>query len=201
MWFLSNPSGGAAVDIQSLDDFQFLPAGFSVMFMQPSYADPRYTSLLNHLRFFLPDIFPSLNKILLLDHDVVVQRDLRELWAVDMKGKVNGAVNTCKEGMPSHKMEMLVNFSDPIIVKTFDAEACVWGFGMNMFDLQEWRRQGLTGMYQKWVQLVSHTDRQLPNSLFFLTSFVLFLPPSWQFLQEHLLRNLFIRFIHTSGQK
>ncbi|XP_042461297.1 probable galacturonosyltransferase 5 [Zingiber officinale] len=153
MWFLSNPSGGAAVDIQSLDDFQFLPAGFSVMFMNPSYADPRYTSLLNHLRFYLPDMFPSLNKILLLDHDVVVQRDLRELWAVDMKGKVNGAVNTCKEGMPSHKLEMLVNFSDPIIAKFFDAKACVWGFGMNMFDLQEWRRQGLTGIYQKWVQL------------------------------------------------
>lgn len=153
MWFLSNPSGGTTVHIQSLNDFQFLPAGFSAMFMQPSYADPRYTSLLNHLRFYLPDIFPSLNKILLLDHDVVVQRDLRELWAVDMKGKVNGAVNTCKEGMPSHRLEMLVNFSDTIIAKAFDAKACVWGFGMNVFDLQEWRRQGLTGIYQKWVQL------------------------------------------------
>ncbi|KAG6523405.1 hypothetical protein ZIOFF_013262 [Zingiber officinale] len=200
MWFLSNPSGGAAVDIQSLDDFQFLPAGFSVMFMNPSYADPRYTSLLNHLRFYLPDMFPSLNKILLLDHDVVVQRDLRELWAVDMKGKVNGAVNTCKEGMPSHKLEMLVNFSDPIIAKFFDAKACVWGFGMNMFDLQEWRRQGLTGIYQKWVQLVSHTDCQFPNSLFFFTSFVIFLPPSWQVLSRTSIEKFAHPFIQLQGK-
>ncbi|CAL9189856.1 unnamed protein product [Musa hybrid cultivar] len=153
MWFLSNPPGNITIQIQSLDDFGFFPADFSTMFMHPAKADPRYTSPLNHLRFYLPEIFPSLNKILLLDHDVVVQRDLRQLWSVDMKGKVNGAVEICKNNKSSLKLEMLINFSDPIIASTFDAEACVWAFGMNMFDLQEWRKQGLKGVHHNLTQL------------------------------------------------
>ena len=31
-----------------------------------------------------------------LDDDIVVQRDLAPLWDVDLEGKVNGAVETCK---------------------------------------------------------------------------------------------------------
>ncbi|RZS17524.1 hypothetical protein BHM03_00049677 [Ensete ventricosum] len=115
MWFLLNPPGKSTIQIQSLDD--------------SSKADPRYTSPLNHLRFYLPELFPLLNKIMLLDHDVVVQRDLRRLW------------------------KTLVNLSNPVIANIFDAKACSWAFGMNIFDLQEWRRRGLTGSYHHWKQL------------------------------------------------
>ena len=155
MWFLLNPPGKSTIQIQSLDDFRFLPAGFSSFFVQSAKADPRYTSPLNHLRFYLPELFPLLNKIMLLDHDVVVQRDLRRLWSVDMNGKVNGAVDICRDNKTSHKLETLVNLSDPVIANIFDAKACSWAFGMNIFDLQEWRRRGLTGSYHHWKQLVS----------------------------------------------
>ncbi|KAJ8478265.1 hypothetical protein OPV22_021992 [Ensete ventricosum] len=153
MWFLLNPPGKSTIQIQSLDDFRFLPAGFSSFFVQSSKADPRYTSPLNHLRFYLPELFPLLNKIMLLDHDVVVQRDLRRLWSVDMNGKVNGAVDICGDNKTSHKLETLVNLSNPVIANIFDAKACSWAFGMNIFDLQEWRRRGLTGSYHHWKQL------------------------------------------------
>ncbi|CAL9053847.1 unnamed protein product [Musa banksii] len=153
MWFLLNPPGKSTIQIQSMDDFRFLPAGFSSFFVQSAKADPRYTSPLNHLRFYLPELFPLLNKILLLDHDVVVQRDLRRLWSVDMTGKVNGAVDICRDNKTSHKLETLVNLSDPVIANIFDAKACSWAFGMNIFDLQEWRRRGLTGSYHHWKQL------------------------------------------------
>lgn len=152
MWFSLNPPGQAMIQIQSLDDFKWLPASFSSMFKQPGVNDLRYTSALNHLRFYLPEIFPSLDKVLLLDHDVVVQRDLRELWSINMKGKINGAVETCREGEAFNLLEMLVNFSDPVIASSFDAKACVWAFGMNMFDLKEWRRQGLSRIYHNWLQ-------------------------------------------------
>ncbi|KAG6506523.1 hypothetical protein ZIOFF_031847 [Zingiber officinale] len=50
---------------------------------------------LNHLRFYLPEMYLKLHEILFLDNDIVVQRDLTILWKIDMDGKVNGAVETC----------------------------------------------------------------------------------------------------------
>ncbi|XP_039119641.1 probable galacturonosyltransferase 6 isoform X2 [Dioscorea cayenensis subsp. rotundata] len=152
MWFLLNPPGQATIHIQNFEDLKFLPSDYSSMLKQQGLRDPRFSSPLNHLRFYLPEIFPYLNKILFLDHDVVVQRDLRGLWNLDLKGKVNGAVDICR-GESSHRLETLVNFSDPIIAKNFHPKKCIWAFGMNMFDLQAWRRHGLSRVYNKWLQL------------------------------------------------
>uniref|UniRef100_A0A0E0MGS2 Hexosyltransferase n=1 Tax=Oryza punctata TaxID=4537 RepID=A0A0E0MGS2_ORYPU len=152
MWFLTNPPTPATIRIKSLDHLKWLPADFSFRFKQKGIRDPRYTSALNHLRFYLPEVFPSLNKLVLLDHDVVVQRDLSGLWEIDLKGKVNGAVETCSSGDGYHRLENLIIFSDPSIINKFDAKACIYAFGMNIFDLKEWRRQGVTTTYNKWFQ-------------------------------------------------
>ncbi|KAM1044725.1 hypothetical protein ACFX2I_035696 [Malus domestica] len=152
MWFLLNPPGKATIQVQSIDSFEWLSTKYSTSLRQNS-SDPRYSSELNHLRFYLPDIFPALNKIVLFDHDVVVQKDLSKLWSVDMKGKVNGAVETCRESETSFlRMDTFINFSDPFVAKRFDANACTWAFGMNLFDLQEWRRKDLTTIYDKYLK-------------------------------------------------
>lgn len=154
MWFLLNPPGEATIQIQSVEKFEWLAAKYNSTLKKQNSHDSRYTSALNHLRFYLPDVFPQLDKIVLLDHDVVVQRDLSRLWSVDMKGKVNGAVETCQEGEPSfHRMDMFINFSDPMVAERFDAKTCTWAFGMNLFDLHEWRRQNLTAVYHKYLQM------------------------------------------------
>ncbi|KAA8550798.1 hypothetical protein F0562_002482 [Nyssa sinensis] len=156
MWFLLNPPGKATIQVQSIDTFEWLSTKYGATLQKQNSHDPRFKSALNHLRFYLPDVFPMLNKILFLDHDVVVQRDVTGLWNIDMKGKVNGAVETCQGGEPSfHKMDMFINFSDPMVTKRFHGKACTWAFGMNIFDLQEWRRQNLTGLYHKYLQLGS----------------------------------------------
>lgn len=155
MWFLLNPPGKSAMQIQSIDSFEWLSTKYNATLRKENSPDLRYTSALNHLRFYLPDVFPMLNKIVLLDHDVVVQRDLTGLWNISMEGKVNGAVETCQEGEASfRRMDMFVNFSDPSIENRFDREACTWAFGMNVFDLREWRRHNLTGVYHNYLQLV-----------------------------------------------
>lgn len=154
MWFLLNRPGQATIEIQNMDDFKLLPHDFSSMIKQSGVRDLRFVSPLNHLRFYLPDVFPYLNKLLLLDHDLVVQKDLRGLWKIDMKGKVIGVVETCNKDDLSHRLDMLVDFSEPTIAKNFNAKACLWAFGMNIFDLHEWRRRGLTRIYNKWLQLV-----------------------------------------------
>lgn len=156
MWFLLNPPGKATIQIQSIDNFEWLSTKYNTTLKKQSSSDPRYTSELNHLRFYLPDIFPALDKIVFFDHDVVVQRDINELWSIDMKGKVNGAVEICHENEALlHRMDTLINFSDPLVAKRFDVNACPWAFGMNLFDLREWRRQDLTAIYHKYLQLVN----------------------------------------------
>ncbi|XP_021613003.1 probable galacturonosyltransferase 6 isoform X2 [Manihot esculenta] len=154
MWFLLNRPGKATIHIQSIDNFDWLAAKYNSTLRRQNSHDPRYASSLNHLRFYLPEIFPLLNKIVFFDHDVVVQKDLTGLWSLNMKGKVNGAVETCLENEASFRqMDLLINFSDPYVTKRFDAKACTWAFGMNLFDLKEWRRRNLTALYHKYLQV------------------------------------------------
>lgn len=177
MWFLVNPPVGAAVQVENIDDFKWLnssscsvlrqlesarlqeyyfkadhPSSLSMGSDHLKYRNPKYLSLLNHLRFYLPDVYPKLDKILFLDDDIVVQKDLTPLWSIDLQGMVNGAVETCKESF--HRYDKYLNFSNPIISANFDPNACGWAFGMNMFDLKEWRKRNMTGIYHKWQDMV-----------------------------------------------
>uniref|UniRef100_A0A6V7QRT6 Hexosyltransferase n=1 Tax=Ananas comosus var. bracteatus TaxID=296719 RepID=A0A6V7QRT6_ANACO len=147
MWFLLNPPTPATIDILVWDNYEQLAANFSPTDELVGIRDPAYTSTVNRLQFFLPNLFPFLHKILVLDHDVVVQRDLSWLWRINMEGKVTCAVKMC-----NHQLEDLLDFTDPILSSSFDPKACVLAFGMNMFDLNEWRKQGLTASYGNWIQ-------------------------------------------------
>ncbi|XWS18054.1 hypothetical protein CRYUN_Cryun32bG0009700 [Craigia yunnanensis] len=178
MWFLGNPPGKATIQVQNIEEFTWLNSSYSPVLKQlgsPSMIDyyfrahransdsnlkfrnPKYLSILNHLRFYLPEIFPKLNKVLFLDDDLVVQKDLSGLWSLDLKGNVNGAVETCGENF--HRFDRYLNFSNPLISKNFDPHACGWAYGMNIFDLEEWRRQNITEIYHRWQKL--NHDRQL----------------------------------------
>ncbi|KAF0928352.1 hypothetical protein E2562_003174 [Oryza meyeriana var. granulata] len=182
MWFISHPPLPATVHVENIDNFKWLNSSYCSVLRQlesawlkeyyfkahdPSshsdgnenlkYRNPKYLSMLNHLRFYMPEIHPKLDKILFLDDDVVVQKDLTPLWDVDLKGMVNGAVETCKESF--HRFDTYLNFSHPKISENFDPRACGWAFGMNMFDLREWKRQNITGIYHYWQDL--NEDRKL----------------------------------------
>lgn len=151
MWFLLNPPAEATIQIQSTADIKELEQYGSPPLQEA--MDPRFSSPLNHLRFYLPEIFPQLDKIVFLDHDVVVQKDITSLWQVDMKGKINGAVQTCEGGISHRRMDLLINFSDPWVAETFNADSCTWSFGMNLFNLREWRNQGLLEKYSSFRQM------------------------------------------------
>ncbi|KAG6575947.1 putative galacturonosyltransferase 6, partial [Cucurbita argyrosperma subsp. sororia] len=154
MWFSLNPMGRATVEVLRMEDFEWLSREYDLGWKVHNFSDPRFTSELNYLRFYLPNIFPSLDKVVVLDHDVVVQKDLSGLWHVDMKGKVNGAVETCQENEASFlRMDMFINFSDPLIADEFDSKACTWAFGMNVFDLRRWREENLTARYHEYLRL------------------------------------------------
>ncbi|KAJ7298347.1 hypothetical protein O6H91_22G067500 [Diphasiastrum complanatum] len=179
MWFLKNPPGKATIHIENVDSFTWLNSSYSPVLRQLESAamreyyfkanqpehlapglkfrNPKYLSMLNHLRFYLPHIYPKLDKILFLDDDIVVQKDLTPLWSIDMRGKVNGAVETC--GASFHRFDKYLNFSNPLISKQFDPNACGWAYGMNVFDLQQWKKMDITGIYHKWQE--KNEDRML----------------------------------------
>ncbi|KAK4346438.1 hypothetical protein RND71_032777 [Anisodus tanguticus] len=116
---------------------------------------PKYISLLNHLRIYLPELFPNLEKVVFLDDDVVIQRDLSPLWDIDLNGKVNGAVETCKgedEWVMSKRFINYFNFSHPLIAKNLNPENCAWAYGMNIFDLRAWMKTNITNTYHAWLK-------------------------------------------------
>ncbi|KAJ7951035.1 Hexosyltransferase [Quillaja saponaria] len=182
MWFLSNPPGKATIHVENVDEFMWLNSSYCPVLRQlesaamkeyyfkaghPTtlssgasnlkYRNPKYLSMLNHLRFYLPQVYPKLDKILFLDDDIVVQKDLTGLWAVDLHGKVNGAVETCGESF--HRFDKYLNFSNPHIARNFNPNACGWAYGMNIFDLKEWKKKDITGIYHKWQNM--NEDRVL----------------------------------------
>lgn len=96
-------------------------------------------------------------QVVFLDDDVVVQRDLTDLFSLDLHDNVNGAVETCLESF--HRFHKYLNFSHPKIKANFNPNACGWAFGMNVFDLIRWREKKVTAQYHYWQE--QNVDRTL----------------------------------------
>ncbi|KAF6169093.1 hypothetical protein GIB67_038590 [Kingdonia uniflora] len=183
VWFKMRPvEGGAHVEVKAVEDYKFFNSSYVPVLTQlestnlqsfyfenqesenvtkdssnMKFRNPNYLSMLNHLRFYLPEMYPKLHQILFLDDDVVVQRDLTGLWKISMDGKVNGAVETCFGSF--HRYAQYMNFSNPLIKERFNPKACAWAYGMNFFDLDAWRREKCTQEYHYWQNL--NEDREL----------------------------------------
>ncbi|GAB2282446.1 Galacturonosyltransferase 8 [Dionaea muscipula] len=166
---------GAHIEVKAFEDYKFLNSSYVPVLKQlesaklqqfyfenklenatkdttnMKFRNPKYLSMLNHLRFYLPEMYPKLHRILFLDDDIVVQKDLTGLWNIDMDGKVNGAVETCFGSF--HRYAQYMNFSHPLIKEKFNPKACAWAYGMNFFDLDAWRREKCTEQYHYWQSL------------------------------------------------
>lgn len=142
-WFLSNDFKGSTIEVKNFEDFTWLNASFSPVVQ-------KHRSLLSHLRFYIPEIYPQLEKVVFLEDDVVVQKDLTPLFSLELHGNVNGAVETCLESY--HRFYKYLNFSNQLIGSKFDPQACGWAFGLNIFDLIGWRKANVTGQYHYWQE-------------------------------------------------
>lgn len=152
---------------------------------------PKYISLLNHLRIYIPELFPNLNKVVFLDDDVVIQRDLSPLWEIDLEGKVNGAVETCRgedEWVMSKRFRNYFNFSHPLIAKNLNPDECAWAYGMNIFDLSAWRKTNIRETYHSWLKenlksnLTMWKLGTLPPALIAFKGHIHPINPSWHML-------------------
>ncbi|KAL0347612.1 UNVERIFIED_CONTAM: putative galacturonosyltransferase 7 [Sesamum calycinum] len=112
LWFFRNKYGDAAVQVLNIEDLKLynhhkvaplhlsLPEEFHVSFrrvdkLSSTQFRTQYLSMFSHSHYLLPKIFHSLEKVVVLDDDIIVQRDLSALWNLDMGEKVNGAMQAC----------------------------------------------------------------------------------------------------------
>ncbi|KAH7299065.1 hypothetical protein KP509_25G071300 [Ceratopteris richardii] len=173
VWFKMRPPNNTThIEVKAVEDYTFLNSSYVPVLRQlesaklqkfyfenqmenatkdapnMKFRNPKYLSIMNHLRFYLAEMYPKLHKILFLDDDVVVQKDLTALWELDMEGKVNAAVETCFGSF--HRYDNYMNFSHPLIKERMNPKACAWAYGMNLFDLDAWRRERCTEEYHFW---------------------------------------------------
>lgn len=163
LWFFRNTFKEATVQVLNIEQLNleshdkailihmFLPVEYRVSLLNvdgPSiHSKMQYISVFSHLHYLLPEIFQSLTKVVVLDDDVVVQKDLSALWDINMGGKVNGAVQSCSVSLGQLKSYLGEN--------SYDKNSCAWMSGLNIVDLARWRELDLTKTYQRLVREVS----------------------------------------------
>ena len=163
IWFSRNSYKEAVVHVMNVEDLNLNNAyGTGLLQLSPSVefrasvraneqpfptqTRTEYMSLFGHSHFLLPEIFKNLKKVVVLDDDVVVQRDLSPLWDIDLQGKVNGALELCSLRLGQLK-SYLGNYQND--------DACAWMSGLNVIDLEKWRELNITGIYQQDLYKVS----------------------------------------------
>ncbi|XP_039830532.1 probable galacturonosyltransferase 7 isoform X1 [Panicum virgatum] len=165
-WFARNSYRESAVDVINYEQIIFenfpefgtqllyLPEEFRVFISNLERPTEKsrmeYLSVFSHSHFFIPEIFKDLRKVIILDNDVVVQRDLSFLWNLDMGDKVNGAVRFC--GL---KLGQLRNLLGRTI---YDPQSCAWMSGVNVIDLDKWREHNVTENYLQLLRKFGNND-------------------------------------------
>ncbi|VAI15951.1 unnamed protein product [Triticum turgidum subsp. durum] len=167
-------------DVESLERQQLWPTEeFRVTFRNHSQPLRRqmkteYISVFGHSHFLLPDLLPSLNRVVVLDDDMIVQKDLSSLWNLNMGDKVIGAVQFC--GVRLGQLKAYVEENN------FDADSCVWFSGLNVIELEKWRDLGITSLHDQSLQKdssVSHRLEALPTGLLAFQDLIYPLKGSW----------------------
>uniref|UniRef100_A0A2P2L7R1 Hexosyltransferase n=1 Tax=Rhizophora mucronata TaxID=61149 RepID=A0A2P2L7R1_RHIMU len=169
-WFLRNTYDKATVEVLNLENLNLkiqdkaallsisLPVEFRVSFYGvdgPSATNYKteYVSVFSRAHFLLPYILHNLNRVVVLDDDVVVQKDLSNLWTLDMGGKVNGAVQLCSVQLSQLNVLMAG--------KRYSRSSCAWMSGINVIDLAQWRELALTETYWKLEKEVSEILKRI----------------------------------------
>ncbi|CAN6341617.1 unnamed protein product [Urochloa humidicola] len=164
-WFIRNSYKGATIRVLNFEYFQVKNLGNGI-FEQLSPSEEfritsngnavrlntlgrtEYISIFGHSLFLLPELFSNLKRVIVLEDDTIVQRDLSLLWNLDLKGKVIGAVQFCQI-----KLRQLRAYLPDL---PYDSGSCIWMSGVNVIDLDEWRKHDVTGIHHRILQKLRH---------------------------------------------
>ncbi|OVA17142.1 Glycosyl transferase [Macleaya cordata] len=193
LWFFRNSYKEATIHVMKIEDLNLdnsdvansvhlsLSNEFRVSFRsvdkpQTTQMSTEYISVFGDTHFLLPELFPDLKKVVVLDDDIVVKQDLSPLWSLDMEGKVNGAVNFC-----SVRLGQLKNY---LVEDGYNQGSCTWMSGLNVVDLVKWKERNLTQTYHRLLQKqrtgeTSARVEALPANLLTFQDLIYPLDDSW----------------------
>ncbi|XP_015698816.2 probable galacturonosyltransferase 7 isoform X1 [Oryza brachyantha] len=136
-----------------------------------------YISTFGHSHFLLPDLLPTLNRVVVLDDDLIVQKDLSSLWNINMGSKVIGAIQFCEV-----RLGQLKAYTEE---HNFNNNLCLWLSGLNVIELEKWRELQITSRYDQLLQklqkdsVASFPLKVLPISLLVFQDLTYPLEDSW----------------------
>ena len=108
-------------------------------------------------RLFLGTILPEeIQKVLYIDCDTIVRRDLAPLWEMDMKGKWMYGVDDCRSA--AYRTELGLSENDRYINN-----------GVLLIDLQAWRENGVEKMCADFIRErggdITYVDQGVQNGV------------------------------------
>ncbi len=87
----------------------FVDSSLFESFMSNKHIQMWYGSYISYSKLFCAKLFPSLNKLIILDADVFVNRSLKQLWDCDMSGITLMAARDTTKGYSFNAGVLLVN--------------------------------------------------------------------------------------------
>jgi lipopolysaccharide biosynthesis glycosyltransferase len=82
--------------------------------------DDRLTAPANYVRFYIDELFPSVNRFIYLDNDILALNSVEYLWKVDLKKNTIGLVHQCNGWFHTHVvMEKNINIHHDIFKEVF----------------------------------------------------------------------------------
>ncbi|KAK3135248.1 hypothetical protein QOZ80_5BG0416610 [Eleusine coracana subsp. coracana] len=159
-WFIRNSYKGATINVLNFEDFQRDNLGngkvgqlspseeFRITSRSNAPMRTEYISMFGHSVFLLPELFSNLTKVIVLEDDTIVQRDLSLLWNLDLKGNVIGAVQFCRVRFGQLRA-YLPNYP-------YNSSSCIWMSGVSVIDLNKWREHDVSVTYHKVLQKLQH---------------------------------------------
>ena len=113
----------------------------------------KYISTATYLRLFIPDLLPKdIDKVLYLDTDIIVYRDISDLWNIDISDYPIGAV------------------TDPILKKyhreyDIPESTPLFNAGILVMNLKKWREKDLGKKALDYSVKTGHNDQIALNKL------------------------------------
>eukprot|EP01087_Luapelamoeba_hula_P007606 TRINITY_DN1855_c1_g1_i1.p1 TRINITY_DN1855_c1_g1~~TRINITY_DN1855_c1_g1_i1.p1 ORF type:complete len:515 (-),score=59.03 TRINITY_DN1855_c1_g1_i1:147-1691(-) len=152
-----------------------------------SSAMQKYSNPFNHIRFYLPFMFPYLDRIMVFDDDIIVQRDLSALFAIPFsKTPQSDAAVVLGVEDCGRRFKKLFNFTRPEIREAqINPEECRIFLGFNMFNLRAWVEHDITGVYESWLAKQREARGalwllgSLPPAMATLSGKIAYLDPYW----------------------
>ncbi|GLT47169.1 hypothetical protein SLA2020_208820 [Shorea laevis] len=106
---------------------------------------------LNYARIYLAEILPPhVKRIIYLDSDLVVVDDIKNLWKVDLEGKVVAAPEYCHANFTKYFTDLF--WSDKKLSSTFSGrKPCYFNTGVMVVDVERWQQGEYTQKLEEWM--------------------------------------------------